>query len=147
MTKIYIIKSSSYIDNKALFPLSSSSYFKAWTSSDNETEEEDNIDTGNPESTILNMLESLSSSVCKLWMKQQIHINTYFTVTGWVLCVIPHICKDEKDHSDIDHRKQVINVIKTLFHGVPEDEMDVTLDIFWTEYTDFDKKIGSFDAD
>ena len=72
----------------------------------------------------------LRNSVCKLWMKQQIHINTYFTVTGWVLCVIPHICKDEKDHSDIDHRKQVINVIKTLFHGVPEDEMDVTQDIF-----------------
>ena len=25
--------------------------------------------------------------------------------------------------------------------------MAVTRDIFWTEYTDFDKKIGSFDAD
>ena len=25
--------------------------------------------------------------------------------------------------------------------------MDVTQDIFWTEYTDFDNKIGSFDAD
>ena len=25
--------------------------------------------------------------------------------------------------------------------------MDVTQDIFWTEYTEFDNKIGSFDAD
>ena len=25
--------------------------------------------------------------------------------------------------------------------------MDVTQDIFWTDYTDFDNKIGSFDAD
>ena len=64
-----------------------------------------------------------------------------------MLCVIPHICKYAKYHSDNDYRKQVNNVIKILFHGVPEDEMDVTLDIFWTEYTDFDKKIGSFDAD
>ena len=25
--------------------------------------------------------------------------------------------------------------------------MNVTIDMFWTEYTDFDNKIGSFDAD
>ena len=25
--------------------------------------------------------------------------------------------------------------------------MNVTLDVFWTEYTDFDNKVGSYDAD
>ena len=64
-----------------------------------------------------------------------------------MLCVIPHIHKDSKDHSDNDHRKQVNNVIKTLFSGASEDEMAVTLDLFWTEYTVFDNMIGSFDAD
>ena len=64
-----------------------------------------------------------------------------------MLCVIPHICKDAKDHSDSDHRKQVNNVIKTLFSGASEEEMDVILDLFWTEYTAFDNKIGSYDAD
>ena len=64
-----------------------------------------------------------------------------------MLCVITHILKDAKDHSDSDNRKQVNNVIKTLFHGLSEDEMAVTRDIFRTEYTDFDKKIGSFDSD
>ena len=43
--------------------------------------------------------------------------------------------------------KQVNNVIKTLFHGVPEDKIAVTQDIFWTEYTEFDNNIGSFDTD
>ena len=47
-----------------------------------------------------------------------------------MLCVIPHNRKDSKDHSDSDHSKQVNNVIKTLFHGLPEDEMAVTLDTF-----------------
>ena len=93
------------------------------------------------------MLESLSFSVCKLWQKRQLHINTDFTVTGWMLCVIPHIHKDAKDHSDIDHREQVDNVIKTLFSGAYEGEMAVTLDLFLTEYTVFDNMIGSFDAD
>ena len=40
MTKIFIIKSSSDIDNKELFPLSSSSYFEVCISS--------NIDTDYP---------------------------------------------------------------------------------------------------
>ena len=93
------------------------------------------------------MLERLSSLVCKLWQKRQIHINTDFTVTRWMLCVITHICKNAKDHSDSDNRKHVNNVINTLFHGTSEDEMAVTKDIYWTEYNEFDNKIGSFDAD
>ena len=67
------------------------------------------------------MLVSLSSSVFNIWQKRQIHINTDFAVTGWIICVIPHIHKDAKDHSNSDHMKQVNNVIKTLFHGVPEE--------------------------
>ena len=59
-----------------------------------------------------------------------------------MLCVIPHIRKYENDHSDSDHRKQVNNVIKPLFSGASEEEMAVTQDIFLTEYTDFDNKIG-----
>ena len=93
------------------------------------------------------MLESLSSTVCNLWQKRQLHINTDFAVTGWMLCVIPHICKDAKDHSDRNHRKQVNNVIKILFSVSSEEEMNVTLEVFWTEYTAFDNKVGSYDAD
>ena len=63
-----------------------------------------------------------------------------------MLCVIPHIRKDAKDHSDSDHRKQVKKFIKNLFYLASEDEMSVTQHIFWTEYTDFDNKIGSFDV-
>ena len=64
-----------------------------------------------------------------------------------MLCVIPHIHIDAKDHSDRNYRKQVNNVIKRLFSGSSEEEMNVTLDMFLTEYTDFDNKIGSFDDD
>ena len=92
-------------------------------------------------------MESLSLSVCKLCQERQLHINNDFEVTGWMLCVIPHIRKYAKEHSDSDHRKQVNNVIKTLFSGASEEEMAVTQDIFWTEYTDFDNKIGAFDVD
>ena len=127
--------------------MSSSSYFKVWISSDSDTEDEDNIDTDDPDIIDSDMLESLSSSVCKLWHKIKIHINTDSSVTGWMIFFIPHISKDAKYHSDSNHRKQVNTVIKTLFHGVHEDEISVTQDIFWTEYTKFDNKIGSFDAD
>ena len=93
------------------------------------------------------MLESLSSSLFKIWHKRQIHINTDFTVTGWMLCCFPQIHKDAKDNSDSDNRKQVSNIIKTLFYGLSEDKMAVTQDIFWNEYNEFNNKIGSFDLD
>ena len=79
------------------------------------------------------MLESLSFSVFKVWQKRELHINTDFEVTGWMLFVIPHIRKDAKYHSYSNHRKQDNNVIKTLFSGASEDEMFVAQDIFWTE--------------
>ena len=47
--------------------------------------------------------------------EKKLHINTDFSVTVWMLCVIPYICKDAKYHSYIDHRKQVNNVIKRFF--------------------------------
>ena len=59
--------------------------------------------------------------------EKQLHINTNFAVTGWMLCVIPHILKDAKDHSDSDHRKHVNNVISILFSGETEEEMAVTI--------------------
>ena len=64
------------------------------------------------------MLEILSSLVCSLWQKNQLHINTDFAdfaVIGWILCVITQFCKDAKNHSNSYHRKQVNNVIKNGF--------------------------------
>ena len=79
------------------------------------------------------MLESLSSIVCNLWHKRQLRINTYFAVTGWMIFVIPRIRKDAKDNSDRNYRKQVNNIIKRLFSGSSDEEINVTLDMFWTE--------------
>ena len=121
ITKISMIKSSSDIYTKELFPVSSSSYFKVWISSDSDNEEEQNIETDDPESNDSYMLESLSSSVCNLRKKRQIHINNDFTFTLWMICVIPHIRKDANDNSNSDHRKQVNNVINTLFSGSSEE--------------------------
>ena len=105
-TKISIIKSSFDIDNKEIFPISGSSSQKVWKSSDSNTEDEEkNIDTDDPETSDSDMLESLSSTVCNLWQKRQLQINTDFAVTGWMLCDIPHISKDAKYHSDGNHRK------------------------------------------
>ena len=113
MTKISIIKSSTDLDNKELFPTSNSSSQTIWKSSDSNTEdEEENID---PDTSDSDMLESLSSKVCNLLQKRQLHINTDFAVTGWMLCVIPHIRMDVKYHSDRNHKKKVNNVIKRFF--------------------------------
>ena len=61
----------------------------------------------NSDSSDLDMLESMSYSIFNYWEKRELHINTYFAVTGCMLCVIPQKFKDESDHSESDHRKQV----------------------------------------
>ena len=133
MAKITIIKSSSDLDNKELLPVSGSSSRKVWISSDIDTEEEENIGTDDPESIYSDKLEILSVSVYKLWQNIQLHINTDFSVTGCLLCVIPHICIDAKDNLDSDNRKQVNYFIKILSSKASEEEMSATQDIFWTE--------------
>ena len=60
-----------------------------------------------PESSDSDMSEILSYLVCKYWYKKELNINTDFALTGWLLCVIPHIIKDASDNSDGDNRKQV----------------------------------------
>ena len=52
MTNISIIKSSNDLDNKELFPISSSPSQKVWQSSDSDTEDkEENIYTDDPETS------------------------------------------------------------------------------------------------
>ena len=48
------------------------------------------------------------------------HINTDYAVTGWMLCVIPHIREDVFKNAQNKHHIQVNNVIKTLFAGSTE---------------------------
>ena len=99
MTKISIIKSSSDIYNKEIFPVSCSSSLKIWSLSDSYNEDKEKIDNDDTDSTDSDMLESLSSLVYSLWHERKTHINTDFAVTGWMLCVIPYINKDTKYHS------------------------------------------------
>ena len=69
MKKIPIIKYSSDIDNKELYPVSWLSFLKVYISSDSNNELEDNIDTDDPESSYSDMLGSLSSLVRSFWKK------------------------------------------------------------------------------
>ena len=83
----------------------------------------------------------------QLFVEKGIKHKNNVAVTKWMLCVNPHIIKDESDNSDGEHRKQVNNVLKTLFYGLSEDEFNFTLDLFWTEYTDLNNNNIPFNGD
>ena len=55
-------------------------------------------DESNKEESSSNGYTGFSDNVClvisKLWNEREKHINTDYAVTGWVLCVIPHIRDD-----------------------------------------------------
>ena len=105
------------------------------------------IDNDEPDISYPDFLESLISLVYNFCYKRQLHIKTDFSVTGWILCVIPHIHKYAIYYLDSYHRKHVNNVIKKWFYGWSEYEIDFNQDLFCIEYTDFYNNNGSFDGD
>ena len=80
-----------------------------------------------------------------MWNKREEHINTDYAVTGWMLCVIPHIRKDVFKSAQNKHHIQVNNVIKNLFAGSTEKELHGALDTVWSEYNSFNNNNDPFD--
>ena len=85
ITKQCIEKTISDIDYKKLFP-DILSQTNIWNDSDNESDEEDSLSNGYTE-----YLDNIYFVISKLWNRIEKHINTDYDVTGWMLCVIPHI--------------------------------------------------------
>ena len=90
--------------------------------------------------------ENICHVISNLWNKSEEHINTKYAVTGSMLCIITHIREDEFKNSQNKHHIQVNNVIKSLFAGSTEKELHESLDTFWSEYTLFNHKNGTFDS-
>ena len=63
-----------------------------------------------------------------------------------MLCVIPHIREDVFKNEQNKHHIQVNNVIKSLFSGSTEKELHESLDMFWSEYTNFNQNNDPFDG-
>ena len=57
--------------------------------SDDQSDEEESIS----KDSIL-YYENICFVISILWNKMEAHINTDYAVTGWMLCVIPHIRED-----------------------------------------------------
>ena len=79
--------------------------------------------------------ENICFIISSLCNKREEHINTDYAVTGWMLCVIPHIREDVFKNAQNKNHIQVNNVIKTLFAVSTEKELHRALDTFWSEYT------------
>ena len=79
------------IDYQRVFP-EISSYANIWNTSDVESaEDEPTLPT--PKDSIL-YSEIICNVISNLWNKREEYINTNYAVTGWMLCVIPHIRED-----------------------------------------------------
>ena len=81
-----------------------------------------------------------------MWNRRDKHIDTDYSVTGWMLCVIPHIREDVFKNEQNKHHIQVNTVIKSLFYGSTEKELHEALDTFWKKYTKFNNNNDIFDS-
>ena len=140
MTKQCIEKTKSDLVYQKDFP-EVSSFANIWITSDDKSAEEESTSNN---STLY--YENICFVISSLWNKREEHINTDYAVTGWILCVIPHIREDVLKNAQNKHHIQVNNVIKTLFAGSTEKELHGTLDTFWSKYTLFNHMNYTFDS-
>ena len=140
MTKQCIEKTKSDLDYHRVFP-EVSSLANIWNKSDDKSGEEE----PKLKDSIL-YYENICFVISNLWNKREEHINTDYAVTGWILCVIPHIREDLFINVQNKHHIQENNVIKTLFAGSTENELHGALDTFWSEYNLFNHKNDPFES-
>ena len=88
MTKQCIERKMSDIDYQKLFP-----YIPATANICNQSDDE-----SDEEESISNYYTLYSDNICfvisNFWNEREEHINTDYDVTGWLLCVFPHIRED-----------------------------------------------------
>ena len=81
-------------------------------------------DKSDEEESISNDCTLYSDNICifisKLWNEREKNTNTDYDVTGWMLCVIPHIREDIFKKAQNNHHIQVNTVIKSVFAGSTE---------------------------
>ena len=88
MTKQCIEKTKSNLDYQRVFP-DISALTNIWNMSDDKSDEEESISKHLPL-----YYEIICFVISSLWNKREEHINTDYDITGWMLCVIPHIRED-----------------------------------------------------
>ena len=85
MTKQCTEKTESDLDYQRFFPELSSLANIRNTSDDKSDEEEPTVKDS------IFYSENICFVISNLWNKREEHINTNYAVTGWMLCLIPHI--------------------------------------------------------
>ena len=79
----------------------------------------------------------MSSLIFHYWKKRGKYTNADYSVTGLIICVIPHIRGYVLVNANIEYMKPVGVFIKTSFHGIYNNEVNGTLYMFCSGYTDF----------
>ena len=86
-------------------------------------------------------------SISKLWIEKSKLINTDYSVTDWMVCVIPQIRDNVFKRKKKNSMNQVKKIIKTLYDRSSENHFHENLDAFWTEYKTFNHKNDPFESD
>ena len=86
------------------------------------------------------------------WENRKCKLDHDYSITGWVLCVMPEVRADVENRMDGVHRDAVEQVVERLYLPLCPNKRvntDVTtpadiVDLFWAEYKEFTMKTGHY---
>lgn len=113
---------------------------------DNDSEDEDIVDT-----PAVN--DSLSALMTSLWQKRRQKLDHDMAITAWALCISPEVIADCQERMTGHHRDAIERTVRKL-HAVPGVNtcpgiegmtVDEIVDEWWNEYKAFKNKTYPFD--
>ena len=88
----------------------------------------------------------------QIWKARLPVLENDDVVAGWFLCVMPGVRQDLNERKTGEHRDAVSRVVRRL-HNLPnpnpnkivhEWTADKIVEVFWTEYKNFDRRLGHY---
>ena len=65
-----------------------------------------------------------------------------FAAAGWMLSPLEEVRRDAMKYASGDDREALDHVIRKLYHSHNEEDVGKMLDLFWTEWNEFQTKTG-----
>lgn len=98
-------------------------------------------------------VQSFGETALHLWKTRSVKLHHDYSIAGWALSVAPEVRQHASSNMTAEHRDAIERVVRRL-HTVPcpnkdpkvvGKDIEEVIDLFWDEFTCFEKKTKPFD--
>jgi hypothetical protein len=86
----------------------------------------------------------LGRNILALWERRKVNMVSDFCIAGLLLAPLQDVMEDVRANRTGVHNEAMDRIIKKLYYNRTKDELGTILDMFWTEWDEFNQRNGRF---